>query len=436
MRLSVTTCALLFLWLWLGLRAAAQPDVTPYALMAAQLKADAARSPLVRVTSLGKSAKGRRDLWLVRLASPAADPAQTIRVLVLCRQHGDEPASTEAILSLIHRVAEGGDPALRAALAHVTLYLVPMVNPDGAEANTRGNGVGADLNRDWGVFHQPETRAVADAARLLRPNLVVDAHNWDGDDEYNADCVEVPRESATGLGKAAHVLQGQAVRGLAACGYPVHPTAWGADSDPHLAHRWFARRPILSALVETHSGSPADVADFQSRQGMYAALIHGIVRRYAATYAAEKPRLDALEDDVPGDVREAVLFPIAVKTASRSLPHGRGRPWAWLWALGVYALALWVVGQSGKPSCAVRRPRGRGQKRWDRRRGRGNPAPTRRHVGVGFPDPLAACGLLTACGSASLTAIGQGRYSYPAKRHRTDTKARSGQRKAVSGPPR
>ncbi len=437
MRLPVTTCALLFLGLWLGLRVAAQPNVTPYGRMTTQLKADAARSPLVRVTSLGKSAKGGRDLWLVRLAPPGVDPVRTIRVLVLCRQHGDEPASTEAVLGLIHRVAGGGDPVLRAALAHVTLYLVPMVNPDGSEADTRGNGVGADLNRDWGVFHQPETRAVADAARLLRPGLVIDAHNWDGDDEYNADCVEVPREAATGLGKASHALQSRAVRDLAACGYAVHPTAWGADSDPRLAHRWFARQHVLSALVETQSGSPADVTDFQSRQGMYAALIHSVVRRYAATYAAEKPRLDALEGSAPGDVHEAALFRPAVEAAARPfLPQGRGRSFVWLWAIGAYAVALWGAAQKCNPAGAVRCRRRRGQKGRGSERGRGNPAPTRRRVGVGFPNPLAAYGLLMACGPPALPTIGRGRYSYPKRRAGTETKARSGQRRAVSSPSR
>ena len=340
MRCPALICALLFLWLTLS--AAAQPNVTPYARMTVQLKADAALCPLVRVASVGKSAKGGRDLWLVRLAGPGADTSQTIRVLVLCRQHGDEPASTEAVLGLIHRLAGGGDPALRAALSHVTLYLVPMVNPDGAEANTRASGVGADLNRDWGVFHQPETRAVARAAHLIRPSLVIDAHNWDGDDEYNADCLEVPREMATIQGNASHVLQRQAARDLAACGYPIHPTAWGADTDPRLAHRWFAHQNILSALVETHSGSPADATDFQQRQGLYAALIHGLVRRYSASYAAEKPRLDAMEGYAAGDAHEAALFPASVVPALRHvpvLPHGRSL--VWLWAIGAYALALW-----------------------------------------------------------------------------------------------
>ena len=320
----------------------AQPNVTTYARMTAQLKTDAARSPLLRLTSLGKSAGGHKDLWLVRAADPASDPSKTIRLLVLCRQHGDEPASTQALLGLLHRLAGGGDPALRSSLTRVTLYVIPMVNPDGADVNARSNAVGADLNRDWGVFHQPETQAVARAARLIRPNLVIDAHNWDGGDEYNADCLEVPREMATPQGKAAHVLQQAELRDLAASGYAVHPTAWGADTDPRLAHRWFSQQGVLSALVETHSGDPADSADFQRRQGTYAALIHGLVRRYAASYVSEKPRLEAWEGEPSANVRDAALFPPVTPAAPPPRVASRRAPSrAWLWALCAYGLALW-----------------------------------------------------------------------------------------------
>ncbi len=299
--------------------------------MTARLQHDAHQSPLVRVVSLGTSASGTRQLWLVRIADPHADPAQTRRLLVLCRQHGDEPASTEALLRLIHGVVFGGDPALRSELSHVTLYVVPMVNPDGAGAGTRVNANGADLNRDWGVFDQPETRAVAAAAKSISPALVVDAHNWDGNDEYDADCLEIPREMESVRGRAAHVWQHQEVQDLAASGYAVHPTAWGDGSDPHLAHRWFLREGIASALVETHYGSPADRTDFERREGMYAALVHSLARRPALAWTKQS-----------SDTNEAALFPPPIaagavrRAASKPLHSSR-----WLWAFGLYALALW-----------------------------------------------------------------------------------------------
>ncbi len=324
------------IWLLLAFAAAsAQADapahVTSYAEMTAFLQGEAAHSPLVRISSLGKSALGKRTIWLVRLADPNTDIKQTVRLLVMCRQHGDEPASTEALLHLIHGLASGGDPALRSELAHVTLYVIPMVNPDGAGAGTRVSGVGADLNRDWGLFTQPETREVAYAAKLIHPALVVDAHNWDGNDEYNADCIEIPREMESAQGWAFHAMQQQSVRDLAACGYAVHPTAWGSDSNPHLAHRWFTHQNIPSVLVETHSGSPSNRADFERREGMYTALVHSLARHYAAPWMGASAK-----------TQEASLFPPppSPKAGPRlaALPKRSG---AWLWAAALYGLALW-----------------------------------------------------------------------------------------------
>ena len=343
MRCAWTICLLL---LTASLQAAPSSPVTTYALMTGRLKADAHKSAFVRVVSLGKSAGGQRDLWLVRLSDPTADTGQTMRLLVLCRQHGDEPASTEAILRLIHGIATGGDPALRSALSHVTLYLIPMVNPDGAGAGTRVNAKGADLNRDWGIFQQPETRAVARAVDLIHPALIVDAHNWDGNDEYNADCIEIPREMESPRGRAAHAMQQQAVRDLAACGYAVHPTAWGDDSDPHLAHRWFTHQNITSLLVETHSGSPTDRADFERRQGMYTALIHSLVRHSAAPWTRQTSR----------STQEASLFPLPIIPGRATLLlHPVPAP-RWLWGFTVYALVLGGISLR-RSLIAVRRAR-------------------------------------------------------------------------------
>ena len=372
-----------------GGRAVSEPNVTTYARMTAQLRADAARCPLIRVVSVGKSASGRKDLWLVRIAAPTKDTSGTIKLFVLCRQHGDEPASTEAVLSLIHRLANGSDPLLRRSLGHVSLYLVPMVNPDGADANIRANALGADLNRDWGMFHQPETRAVANAVTAIHPSIIVDAHNWDGSDEYNADCIEVPRETQSALGRAGHSVQQNAVRQLAACGYVVHPTAWGPDTDLHLAHRWFTGKSFLSFLVETHSGAATDTNDFQRRQGFYVALIHGLVDHYSTAYAVEKPQIEALEGGSGVSGKEAKLFDLTPIQKPLFVSARLPNSYAWLWALGVFGLALW----GGKKS-------------------------------VGGETPTQAAGRLP------------GRYSVARKCEGTETRIRSGQRKPVSIPPR
>gem|GEM_PF-1001456 len=313
--------------------------VTTYAQMTTRLQADAKQSSLVRLASLGKSAGGTRQLWLVRIADPATDPTQAKRILILCRQHGDEPASTEALLRLVHGVATGGDQALRAELSHVTLYVVPMVNPDGAGANTRRNANGADLNRDWGRFTQPETGEVAAAVKLISPSLIVDAHNWDGSDEYNADCLEVPREMETALGRAAHAWQRQAIGDLAASGYAVHPTAWGNGADPHLAHRWFTHEAIPSVLVETHYGPPTDRADFERREGLYTALVHSLAKRYSSPWTVQPSAV----------THEAALFSVpTVRGTGRQSTSKMAHSARWVWALGLYALAVWGMSLRGR----------------------------------------------------------------------------------------
>ena len=363
-------------------------SLTSYPHMTAELQDEARRSPWVRLAALGRTREGR-TLWMARVADPAAPPpARTVRLLVLCRQHGDEPASTEAALGLLKRIAGGGDPTLRAALCRVTLYVVPMVNPDGATAGTRENGAGADLNRDWGTFSQPETRAVARAVALLRPHVIVDAHNWDGGDHFNANCVEVTRDANTPLAQAAQGLQAAGVAQLQASGYAVAATTYGPAADPHLAHRWFTRRGILSCLVETHSGDPRDSADFQRRQAIYVTLIHALVRHYTDA----RDQLDALEGNRPASVREAHLFPPAPSSpAPPELDAGRTAPkkLLWLWIVCPYGLALFALkltreGESASaPTSASVRASGK---------------PSRGHLGLRRCQHLPSARLLTPPG--------------------------------------
>ncbi len=359
MRFAATICLLILVLATAAGAADRPPDVTSYRQMTTLLTSETDRCPLLRLTSIGQSAQGKKQIWLVRVADPCVSAAHTARLLIMCRQHGDEPASTEAVLRLLHEVAGGHDADLRAALKQVTLYIVPMVNPDGADALTRRNGVGADLNRDWGVFSQPETRAVAHAVELIHPQVVVDAHNWDGDDSFNANCVEVARANQSAREQASHGLQQAMGTNLSAAGYQALLTAYGPECDPRLAHRYFAQEGLLSLLVETHSGDPRDTVDFQRRQGFYLALIHGLARRYGGGGAATVAALNRLEGSEVGMTQEATLFAPAPSPSAPRLPASAPRrPLVWLWAICLYGLALWL-GRLGHPASVSAFPENR-----------------------------------------------------------------------------
>jgi len=145
---------------------------TSYAVMEAFLAAVDGKGP-VKVSVEGKSAQGR-SLYLVHAARRDDAP---FRVLFYAQQHGDEVSGKDALLYLIRDLVR--DPSRLPA--DVDLWVMPMVNPDGAEAGTRKNAAGADLNRDHVTLFHPETQALHRVARRLRPHLAVDAHEFGRD---------------------------------------------------------------------------------------------------------------------------------------------------------------------------------------------------------------------------------------------------------------
>ena len=149
-----------------------------YAEMTAFLES-VARPGFISVTEEARSTQGRKVL-LVRLNRGGAKAR--FKVLYYAQQHGDEVAGKDALLTLVRDIA--ARPTLLPE--DVDLYLMPMLNPDGAEAHRRVNGAGADLNRDHLLLAQPETQALHRVARRIRPHLAVDSHEFGRDGEDHA----------------------------------------------------------------------------------------------------------------------------------------------------------------------------------------------------------------------------------------------------------
>jgi hypothetical protein len=142
--------------------------------MEAFLKSVDGKGP-ISVTVEGTSAGGR-PLYLVHVSRGATAPW---RVLFYAQQHGDEVSGKDALLYLVREIARKPELLPR----DVDLWIMPMVNPDGAEADERRNSAGTDLNRDHIVLEQPETQALHRVARRLRPQVAVDCHEFTRDSE-------------------------------------------------------------------------------------------------------------------------------------------------------------------------------------------------------------------------------------------------------------
>ncbi|HEX9189463.1 MAG TPA: M14 family zinc carboxypeptidase, partial [Vicinamibacteria bacterium] len=131
-------------------------------------------------TSVEATTSGGRNVHLVRAARGARP---SFRILFYAQQHGDEVSGKDALLFMLRDIAR--DPALLPL--DVELWILPMMNPDGAEAGTRRNAAGTDLNRDHLVLEQPETRALHRVARRARPHLAVDCHEFTRDSKERRD---------------------------------------------------------------------------------------------------------------------------------------------------------------------------------------------------------------------------------------------------------
>lgn len=109
--------------------------------------------PPFAVSEAGQSIEGR-SIYLVRLGNGPKT------VLLWSQMHGDEPTATMALMDLFNffGATDGFDAFRRQLLSELTLYFIPMLNPDGAEKYQRRNALDIDLNRDALRLVTPEAR--------------------------------------------------------------------------------------------------------------------------------------------------------------------------------------------------------------------------------------------------------------------------------------
>jgi hypothetical protein len=125
----------------------------------------------VSIADVGRSLHDRA----IRAVSFGTGPTS---VLLWSQMHGDESTATMALADVIRFFAEGSDDPLRATIRDkLSVTMVPMLNPDGAERYQRYNAAGVDINRDARRLATPEARALKVLRDTLEPAFGFNLHD-------------------------------------------------------------------------------------------------------------------------------------------------------------------------------------------------------------------------------------------------------------------
>ncbi|MFN8255482.1 MAG: M14 family zinc carboxypeptidase [Bacteroidales bacterium] len=156
--------------------------VTSYAEISSFVKQLDESSELVKVETIGKSVQNR-DLYALKFSiSEFGTDNKKLKVIFFAQQHGNEQSGKEGALLLAERLTK---PEYRYLFEKIDLAIVPQMNPDGSEINSRRNGNNMDLNRNHMIMTEPEVVALHRFYEKYMFEVNMDVHEyWPFGDEY------------------------------------------------------------------------------------------------------------------------------------------------------------------------------------------------------------------------------------------------------------
>lgn len=117
----------------------------------------------------GKSVKNQ-NIYSVKVGTGKT------KVYMWSQMHGNEATTTKAVIDLLAYLTTDSEE-VKNILNHFCLYIIPILNPDGAAAYTRVNANLVDLNRDSIELTQPESQLLRRAFDDFDPHFAFNLHD-------------------------------------------------------------------------------------------------------------------------------------------------------------------------------------------------------------------------------------------------------------------
>lgn len=124
------------------------------------------------ITVVGQSENGQ-DIPLVKIGTGKKV------VLAWSQMHGNESTTTKALFDFLKFLNQKHfyQTEIENFLSSYTLYIIPILNPDGAQSYTRFNANEIDLNRDAQNLSQKESKCLNRLFSELKPELCLNMHD-------------------------------------------------------------------------------------------------------------------------------------------------------------------------------------------------------------------------------------------------------------------
>jgi len=240
--------------------------------------------------------------------------------------HGDELSGTDAAVQVAYQLAAATDPLTEQLRQKLVIIIDPLQNPDGRERYLaqlesnqgrllnadpqslqhggfwpwgRGNHYLFDLNRDWFLLVQPETKGKVKTVLEWKPQLLVDAHEMGShetflfsppNEPYNPNLTET-------LKKWWKVFAQDQAKAFDRYGWSYYTGDWYEGWYPGYGSEWIAFLGAVAILYEQAGVAPSMV---RQRDGSiltyHESVHHHFVSSIANLTTAAERRRELLED--------------------------------------------------------------------------------------------------------------------------------------------
>lgn len=249
--------------------------------------------------------------------------------------HGDEVSPCDSAMMLAYLLVAGSDAKMKRLREELVIVIDPLQNPDGRErylsqiqsmrgkvenpdiqamhhaglwSAGRGNHYLFDMNRDWILQTQPETRGRAKAILEWHPQLLVDGHEMEGTDTYLFDPPREPlnAHTAESVMKWRRKMSKDQARAFNKHGWSYYTKEWYEEWYPGYTNSWASLLGAAGLLYEQAGVNGASVKQEAGGVLTYReAVAHNVVSSLANLETLRVNRKAILKDYL-ADRRKAV----------------------------------------------------------------------------------------------------------------------------------